>query len=143
MYGLPNDFPNQLKARQEKNPFEKVRILEDAMKSDIDDNRFIPYIQLHEYEALLFSDVATTDKHLSILLGVNRTTQLKNIVQVFESPEHINEGADTAPSKRLKSIYQTYDKILFGNIAVAQIGLQKIREECRHFNDWLTALESL
>jgi hypothetical protein len=72
------------------------------------------YIQLHEYEALLFSDVKVMDSGLSLFDGYSRLTQLQPIRDQFESPEHIDEGTATAPSKRIAAIFRSYDKVPFG-----------------------------
>ena len=56
LYALPADFPGYAEARREVDPYGKVRILEDALGNDIADRRFIPYIQLHEFEALILAD---------------------------------------------------------------------------------------
>lgn len=56
LYALPNKFPKLDIAQQIPNPYEKVKFLENAWFEDINDNRFIPYIQLHEFEALILSE---------------------------------------------------------------------------------------
>ena len=56
-FRLPNSFPEYQKAMSCQNHMESVLILEEAMKKDLASSRFIPYIQLHEFEALLFSDI--------------------------------------------------------------------------------------
>ncbi|WP_428261636.1 DUF4276 family protein [Haliangium sp.] len=59
------------------------------------------------------------------------------------SPEHIDEGAETAPSKRLLKLFPGYDKPSFGSLVSQQIGLEAIRRECPHFSQWVARLESL
>ena len=58
-------------------------------------------------------------------------------------PEEINDGETTAPSKRLQSLYPSYDKILFGPLIAQRIGLDRLRQECPHFRDWVAKLEAL
>jgi oligopeptide/dipeptide ABC transporter ATP-binding protein len=61
----------------------------------------------------------------------------------FKAPEEINDGETTAPSKRLQSLYPGYDKILFDPLIAQRIGLDKLRQECPHFRDWMSKLEAL
>ena len=121
-----------------------MRYLEDAFADDIDSNRFIPYIQLHEFEALLSADI---DKmRIFYLEDKNNAIQrLKNIVNVFDSPELINEGNETAPSKRIIMEIPEYedDKVLIGPTVAKEIGLPVLRERCVHFNEWMSKIESL
>ena len=56
LYRLPNNFPSYETSSSIQNPYQRVRILEDALRTDLSDPRFIPYIQLHEFESLLLSD---------------------------------------------------------------------------------------
>ena len=56
LYALPGDFPGYEAAVQARDPYARVQLLEDALGEDISDQRFVPYLQLHEFEALLFAD---------------------------------------------------------------------------------------
>jgi hypothetical protein len=143
VYALPSDFPALIEGRKKTDAKEKVALLEKAFKDDIGRQNFVPYLQLHEYEALLFSDTTTCDSGLKLFDGVSRLKKLDEIREQFESPEHIDEGPNTAPSKRLKGLFPSYDKLLFGPLITATIGLQKLREQCEHFDEWVTRLEQL
>jgi hypothetical protein len=95
---------------------------------------------MHEFEALLFSDPQRFAQ------GIERrdlAAEFLAIREEFESPEDINDSADTAPSKRIMKLLPRYQKPLFGPLAVMEIGLSVIRKECHHFNNWLERLESL
>ena len=59
----------------------------------------------------------------------------------FETPEHINDSPQTAPSKRVEALVAGYEKPLLGTLAILEIGLETIRSNCPHFNQWLTRLE--
>lgn len=110
------------------------------MGLDFNTSRFVPFILMHEFEALLFSDCV----QLSEALGVaGRSAEFQRIRDQFRSPEEINDSVDTAPSKRIKALTPRYDKVLDGVDAAQRIGLERIRAECRHFDSWLTHLESL
>lgn len=143
LYALPNDFPGWSAAQSITDPRQKVEELEAAFGLDVSHERFIPYLQLYEFESLLFSDVALTDDEIKSFDHRSRLRDLQKIRNRFDSPEHINDGVQTAPSKRLKSLYPAYDKLVYGVLSVLRIGLPKLRAECRHFNDWLSKLESL
>ena len=106
---------------------------------NIDHPRFVPYVQLHEFEALLFSD----PKSFSIAFP-SIGTQLSGLEAIrrrFETPEHIDEREDLAPSKRILGLLPDYDKPVSGPLIAKQIGLAKLRQECHHFDTWLTRLE--
>ncbi len=143
LFRLPDDFPGHNEVCHVTDSNGKVRLLEEELARSIDNPRFIPYIQKHEFEALLFSDVAITDQVLSITGSHSKLEQLTAIRSAFSSPEDINNNPTTAPSKRLIKLYPGYDKEAFGTLISERIGIAKIRKECLHFNQWLTRLESL
>lgn len=66
---------------------------------------------------------------------------LKKVRSAFPSPEHIDDGADTAPSKRILKVFPDYKKTVAGPEIAAQIGLAALRRECPHFDGWLTRIE--
>jgi hypothetical protein len=140
-YALPKDFPRPATPQGGLPVHQWVSQLEQALSEDIRDTRFIPYIQIHEFEALLFSDVEATGS----VLGATpeQLDQLRRIRAAFETPEHINDSPETAPSKRLLQLFPGYPKPLSGIQALNRIGLSAIRQSCPHFAGWLTRLESL
>lgn len=102
--------------------------------------RFIPYVQMHEFEALLFSDPA------QFAHAVGRPDLREDFAEIrrqFETPEHIDDSPVTAPSKRILALHPHYEKPLMGEIAASAVGLLKIRQECPLFNAWLAKLETL
>ena len=140
LYALPSDFPGQAEARLESNPYEKVRILEDALKQDISHRQFIPYIQLHEFEALILADPQKLDSEY-----LEHDTAISNLVALVEgkNPEEINDGLDSAPSKRIIAEIPLYErqKATVGPVVVEKIGLAPLRRKCRHFHEWIEKLE--
>jgi hypothetical protein len=107
------------------------------------DRVFGPHIQLHEYEAYLFSDPRCFE-----YLDAGRTKEieaLQAIASQYQTPELINDGQQTAPSKRIMAQFPDYGKAksIFGPLLAEQIGLQVIRSKCSHFHKWLLRLESL
>lgn len=143
LYGLPSDFPEFQRAVQIIDPYERARVLQDGLASDIDDWRLIPYLQLHEFEALLLSKpVELNSQFVESCDGVDRLVEMASC---FESPELIDSGAATAPSKRIIREIPEYEgrKASAGPIIAGKIGLPTLRSKCRHFRGWLDRLESL
>ncbi len=143
LYHLPTDFPGYKGAAQISDPYRRVRALEDALSKDISDSRLIPYVQLHEFEALLLSDPQKLDAQFS-----DRSTGIQRLVEVvstFDSPELINDGESTAPSKRITDVIPEYAgrKVAAGPIVAEKIGLPTLRLKCEHFGGWLSSLEAL
>jgi hypothetical protein len=137
-YGLPNDFPGR-NSLPKGSCYEKVKYLEEAFRNDIDSRRFIPFLTLHEFEALLFSSPREFDP---ILPDTDISHRIQDIRNRYSSPEEINDGQDTHPSQRILDLEPSYGKKSDGPRIAARIGLDTIRNECAHFNEWLTKLES-
>lgn len=103
--------------------------------------KVIPYIQLHEFEGLLFSDASVFAGLVYAPAG--SVEALRNICSQFPTPEDINDNKDAAPSKRIKRVIPRYNKKVDGPGLAMEIGLAKIRAKCPRFNGWVTSLESL
>lgn len=150
-YALPPDFPGYEQAQALVDPYEKVALIETALLNDLESKQaglarvFTPYIQLHEFEALLFSHPTQLSEELSIYQAApHLEKQLTDILEAFQAnPELINDHPDTAPSKRISRLCPGYNKPILGLSIAEIIGLDHIRSQCRHFNDWLTTLENL
>lgn len=147
LYALPADFPGDHSNSQM--PFEKVESIEYGFNKDvgqiIDVRRFIPYIQLHEFEALLLSDPGKFRCYFSESEKGKYIDQLIVECEKYETPELINQGRETAPSKRIISLIPEYEglKTTAGPIIAEEIGLEMIRKKCPHFSAWLNKLETL
>ncbi|MCU4164151.1 DUF4276 family protein [Carboxylicivirga caseinilyticus] len=135
-------FPKWEEAKAIVNKSDRITFLENSMLEEIDESiryRFIPYIQLHEFEALLFSDITVIEdnfesdefKDYDYLLETDKA---------FSNPENINDGKTTAPSKRLGRIIDDYSKVVYGSLLAQEIGLDKILEKCPRFNNWIERL---
>jgi hypothetical protein len=48
----------------------------------------------------------------------------------YASPEEINNSQETAPSKRILGVYNSYNKITDGYLIAKEIGIDKMREVC-------------
>lgn len=134
-YKLRNDFPNYEESKKLNNVVDRAKLIEDGCYKDLEDSRFIPYIQLHEFEGLLFSD----NKGFDLIPDISETNkkELINIVQNFPNPELINEGIETAPSKRLLKLIPGYQKVLYGNMIALEIGFENILNKCPRFKSWI------
>lgn len=124
----------------------KAELLEAATHEDIvktfsefhSEKRFIPYIEMHEFEALLFSDANILAEKSKIEIW-----QIREIIEAYKNPEEINDDPVKSPSKRLETLNSQYRKVVMGKVITEAIGIQCIRKQCSHFNDWLTKLEEL
>lgn len=143
LYALPDDFPRFDEAMRKSNLYEKVKIIEEGFRTTINNSRFIPYVQLHEFEGLLFSNIDVIDEVLRPYQDRSQLDKLRDIRSQFATPEDINDGAETAPSKRLLNLYTFYNKDVFGSRIANRIGIDNIRNECKHFNEWLVTLIGL
>ena len=99
----------------------------------------IAYVQLHETEALWFSDIEA----IKIVKDADRKQKqaLDKIIKDYPNPEDINNSKETAPSKRLEAIFPDYKKIIDGNAIADKISIDKMKEKCPHFSDWLERIE--
>lgn len=138
LYALP-DYPGQ--NEHAGSQIEKVCNIEKALREKIDNPRWIPYIQLHEFEALLFVDLSQID---AVMSNYNVCTGAKALQAevAHQAPEEIDEGKDSAPSKRILRHIPEYAKAQVGPTAAARIGLAKLRESCPHFDEWIKAIEA-
>jgi Domain of unknown function (DUF4276) len=146
-YGLPSSFPGKERAQLMMTGKDKAQAVVQSLMARLEQEmgadslrRFIPYIQMYEFEGLLFSDC----NRLALAIGQPELAmELQRIRADFDSPEDINDSKITAPSKRLTSLYPIYDKPIHGSLAALEIGLTKIRAECSLFDGWLLQLEKL
>lgn len=141
LYGLPHDFPDYEAAMALADPYAQVRHLEQALAREMNDPRFIPYLQLHEFEALILSDPPRIG-----LLIEGRDKEVRDLTQEcqpFASPELINDGQHTHPKARIQKYLPEYHENVHGPLLAENIGLQVLRDRCPHFGEWLTHLENL
>ena len=141
LYALPSDFPGYQPSLSITDPYRRVQFLEDALRKDIGCDRFIPYIQLHEFEALILSDPAKLEyKYLDNGEAIRK---LARSISGYDNPELIDSGYETAPSKRIIYYIPEYDKNNAGVSVVKAIGMHTLKVKCPHFGDWVAKLESL
>ena len=136
-FRIPDNMPGFAEAMQLADSSAQVAALEHSLAETIHDWRFVPYIQRHEFEALVFSSNAGVENYCSEELS----RETAAIVEAFQNPEDINSSPDTAPSKRLKALMPTYDKVILGNLLALEIGMETIIARCPRFANWLHELE--
>lgn len=147
LYGLPHSFPGFEDAQNIENHLERVLFLEAKMKEDIESkqkrlfNNYIPYIQLHEFEALIFSSA----NGFEALFEENEMNykEILEIIEQFPNPEDINDSPETAPSKRMKTLIDGYEKVTYGISLVEYTGIETILHKCPHFKDWIEKLKAV
>ena len=145
-YGLPGTWPGRTQSGLQKTPLARAAEVEQAILEDIasslsgafDRRRFVPYVVMHEFEGLLFSDPPGFARGIGRL---DLSPELQAIRSEFSTPEEINDSSETAPSKRIKDLYRGYQKPLMGVLGVQEIGLNAIRKECPLFSKWIENLE--
>ena len=138
-YGLPTNFPGK-KDTIKGDVHERVKYIEQEFALSINSSRFIPYLSVHEFEALLFA------KPISIVETLSKPSALAELQKIrasFATPEEINDSPTTAPSKRLEKLFPDYQKPLYGILIAQTIGLTTLFQECPHFKEWVQRLEKL
>ena len=143
-YRLPSDFPgfNDLKATQTHQ--EQANLLETRIKKDLEDSQnqlfhnFIPYIQLHEFEALVFASISGIDSLFE--RSEMDYNGLMNVIQQYPNPEDINNHPDTAPSVRLKKLISGYNKVLHGIDIINTVGMAELVVKCPRFKTWIESM---
>lgn len=144
LYAFPKDesSPYTLSIQNIADHYTRISELEKAIANTINYRYFIPYVQLHEFEAFLLVD---PDKLIGLYPEANNgIKQLKENIG-DQNPEEINESPQTSPSKRIIRYLPSYEneKAQAGPLIAADIGLSQLRNKCRHFNDWITQLENV
>ncbi|MDB5849367.1 MAG: hypothetical protein JWP29_3119 [Rhodoferax sp.] len=141
LYALPSDFPGKASAAfpAAETGRHRAQFIEAELARDINRRNFIANLLVHEFEALLFTQVdafaqwTDDDRVLESLRATRRAT----------APEDINDSPHTAPSKRILAAMAGYQKTFHGLLIACDIGLDAIRRECPHFGAWLQKIETL
>lgn len=146
-YGLPENFPGKQEALDCLTLQDKVECvlgeMSDKLREKLGDEplrRFIPYIQMYEFEGLLFS---APNGLAQAIYRPHLEVSFQKIRNKFGTPEEINNNPQKAPSKRIKALFTEYDKPIHGSLAAIEIGLNTIRSECHIFDSWLNRIERL
>ena len=149
-YGLPRAGSGAWPGREAASalPYpDNVSSVEHALLEDVkqemgegfNSSRFVPFVMIHEFEALRFSNCAT---FAQAIRRADLTSRFQGIRDAFPNPEQIDDSPKTAPSKRIEDLFPRYQKPLMGVLAAQAIGLEAMRTECPHFDSWLDQLEA-
>ena len=144
-YRLPSDFPGFASQVPYSTHLARVEMLERAWEDDVLQSvgrvsgSFIPYIQLHEFEALVFSSLTGFEEVFD--RGEMNYKGLSEIVSGYPNPEDIDDGPDTAPSMRLKALIPGYNKVLYGVGILKVTGMDTLLYKCPHFRAWVEKLK--
>ena len=138
-YALPSNFPKYEEAKEIIDKNDRLTFLENAIIEDIQGKHylphFLPYIQLHEFEALTFTSINGFQNYFSEEEA--DFDGLKKVINTFENPEDINESKESAPSKRLKNLVPSYNKIVDGNGIISANGIDLVLQKCVRFHSWI------
>lgn len=145
-YGIKSDWPGLADAKKQSLPGEKAEKINAATKERVCqlfadyrvERRFIPFVAMHEFEAVLFSDPPILADQLGI-----RQSDIDKILKACGEPENIDDSPATAPSKRLEGLSMRFKKTSTGIAVAKAIGLDKIRAQCPLLNRWLNQIEML
>ena len=143
-YALPRDFPKFQESVEITNKSERLSFLEEAIKEEIECSQnkkfenLHPYIQLHEFEALVFSSLNGIESLYNSREADFK--ELEKVINKYPNPEDINDHPNTAPSKRLIKSIIGYNKFNDGIMIIDEIGIEEVLIKCPRFNDWVLKL---
>ncbi|MYH02093.1 MAG: DUF4276 family protein [Nitrospira sp. SB0675_bin_23] len=144
--GIKSDWPGYQESKRNTQHMSKARVMNEATRKRVNElfgdqdseRRFIPYVSMFEFEALLFSDAEILAQKLNV-----RLRDVEKILSRCGEPEKINDKSQTAPSKRLAVLSDRFKKTVTGINIAREIGIDKMRGSCPIFNEWITKLENL
>ncbi len=144
LFRLPRDFPGIADADQVGDPVRRAEQLERNLADEIKDRRFLPYLQVHQFESLLFADPSKFESAVPFQSLQDARLAMEDLLRVrsrFPTPEHINR--ETPPGKRIAAAVPQFDKVAHGVVVARQIGLRQMEASCPHFAGWLRRLRRL
>lgn len=135
-FRIPTSIPEYAECQRLGNVDDRIACLERAIATDINYPNFIPYIQKHEFEALLFSSVVGFEN----LYNEDVISETASVIAEYQNPEDINSRPEFAPSKRLIKIMGSYEKVFEGNMIALEVGINIMLEKCPRFKGWVENL---
>ncbi|MFR9650123.1 MAG: DUF4276 family protein [Rikenellaceae bacterium] len=135
-FKIPTSTPSYIASMAIQTKKGQVSNFESAIDRDINDRRFFSYIQIHEFEALLFAN----NRGFEELYSDEVSSQTGSIVSDYSNPEDINSSPQSAPSKRILSIVKKYNKKVDGSIIALEVGIDDMLKRCPHFREWVEQL---
>lgn len=141
LYALPPDFPGFSDRPQDA--YLWVGNIEESLAADVSHSRFIPYIELHEFETLVICNPSKLQSEYPDSAKSIEKMDAKWHKDVGDNPELVNTQRTTSPSHRIISALEEhyrYDKVKSGTSVTSDIGIDALRAMCKHFNEWIEKL---
>ncbi|MCB0599236.1 MAG: DUF4276 family protein [Lewinellaceae bacterium] len=139
-YGLDVTFKDHLTPMQ-ASMNDQVDAIQKRLETEINNPRFRFRLQVHEFEAFLFSKPEIIAEHFSKPSSLEAIRQV--LSQFGNDPEMINDDPKTVPSKRLDRLFDKFGKTSDGLIIAQKIGVAGIREKCRRFDQMCREIDRL
>ena len=146
-FGIKSDWPGYEESKRKRRHTSKAHVMNEATRKKVNElfgdqdsqRRFIPYVSMFEFEALLFSDADILAQKLNV-----QPKDVETILSEYnDEPEKINDNPQTAPSKQLEGLSDRFKKTVTGISIAREIGIERIRESCPLFDEWISKLENL
>lgn len=141
LYALPSDFPGI--ANRPQDAYLWVQNIEEALAAEVNNYRFIPYIELHEFEALVLCNPTKLQEEYPASAKSIEKMDAQWHKEFGNNPEAVNTKLATSPSHRIISAlheHYQYDKVKSGTSVTGDIGIDTLRAMCRHFDEWIGRL---
>lgn len=135
-FRIPTNVPNYDECQGIYQINSRIECFENAIREDIGYENFLPYIQKHEFEALLFS----SNDGFEFYYEKSVAKQTQKIIDQYADPEDINDNPNSAPSKRILNIVPEYNKVVDGNIIALEVGIEAMLEKCPRFRNWIETI---
>jgi len=136
-YGMPLNTPGI--TYQHSNIYKRIETIEEKINTDIGIKNFSFHFMIHEFEGILFS----SPNSFRLIADDSVINEIQKIRYAAISPEHINNSAKTAPSKRIEKLIPNYAKVKNGTILSKDMGIYTIMNECKHFRHWIEKIKNI
>ena len=141
IYAMPAAVPGHPGPSPGARTSAEVDAIQSAWAAHFGEARFIPYLQRHEFEALVLAHPpalrAVFPRHGPAL------TALEQSIAAIPNMEDVNDGPTTHPSARLNNAIPTYEPLKASNglFVLMEAGLANVRPRCPRFDAWLARWE--
>lgn len=136
-YAMPDNTPGL--DCTEPDIHERINHIESIIDADINERNCNFHFMLHEFEGILFSKPDS----FALIADADVVADIQTIRDSYQTPEHINNSPETAPSKRLESLIPNYAKVKNGTLLSKDMGIDIIMGQCPHFREWIQKIVSL
>jgi hypothetical protein len=100
---------------------------------------------LHEFEALLLTKTGLEIIRKRARVGKSDRSwkELQRDLARVDTPEMLNDDANSHPSARIKKIWPRFKKTTDGVGILEQVPWEELCAACPHFGSWIRKLEAL